>query len=131
MLRPKNIRKETAEEIAARQAAREAAEAEAREDEDFQLAHPAGEMEQKLVALGAAVWQKGRQRRIYFDDRENLLEKVFGLVNALPPGKRRGLGKTTLAGEEISHSQYFKLCQGAGYYDCIRQVFVGSLKPII
>lgn len=131
MLRPKNIRRETPEEIAAREAAREVAEAEAREDEAFQLAHPAGEMERKLIALGAAVWQKGKQRRIYFDNREDLLEKVFGLVNTLPAGKRRGWGKTTLAGEEISHNQYFKLCQRAGYYDCVKQVFVSSLTPII
>ena len=131
MLRPKNVRKETPEEIAVREAAREAAEAEAREDEAFQTAHPAGETELKLIDMGASVWQKGSQRRIYFDNREDLLEKVFGLVNALPPGKRRGWGKTSLAGEEISHNEYFKLCQRAGYYDCIKQVFVGSLTPII
>ena len=131
MLRPKNFKKATPEEIAARQAAREEAERQAREDEAFQLAHSASETEKKLIAMGASVWQKGRQRRIYFDNREDLLEKVFGLVNALPAGKRRGWGKTTLAGEEISHSRYFKLCQGAGFYDCIKRVFVSSLTPII
>lgn len=131
MLRPKNFKKATPEEIAARQAAREEAERQAREDEAFQLAHPASETEKKLIAMGASVWQKGRQRRIYFDNRTDLLEKVFGLANELPAGKRRGWGKTSLAGEEISHNRYFKLCQGAGYYDCIKRVFVSSLTPII
>lgn len=131
MLRPKTIRRDTPEELAARQAAREEAERQEREDEEFQLAHPAGEMEKKLIDMGASVWQKGRQRRIYFDNRTDLLEKVFGLVNALPAGKRRGLGKTSLCGEEISHTKYFNLANGAGYYDCIKRVFVSSLTPII
>lgn len=131
MLRPKNVRKATPEEIAAREAAREEADRQEREDEEFQLAHPAGETELRLIDMGASVWQKGKQRRIYFDNREDLLEKVFGLVNTLPAGKRRGLGKTSLCGEEISHNQYFKLCQGAGFYDCVKRVFVSSLTPII
>lgn len=79
--------------------------------------------EQKLIELGASVWEKNSMRRIYIN--ANLFSDVFALrITTYGTGNIRS---AVLDGDKISNSKAYKLVSEKTYFDCVTQKFVGPL----
>ena len=84
-------------------------------------------VEQKLVEIGCAVWEKYGRKRIYINSDEEI-EKVFGLsVGRYNSG---WISSAYLNGEKISNSQARRLLAIKPYYDCIAGKWVSNIEPL-
>lgn len=84
-------------------------------------------VEQKLVEIGCAVWEKYGRKRIHINSDEEI-EKVFGLsVGRYNSG---WISSAFLKGEKISNSQARRLLTVKPYFDCLAGKWVSNIEPL-